>query len=182
MNNIFLILFIILIFFLFIEIILRFKKLNYMPLKFKILYCFFLLRKKAFIESYVICQRVHRGGFKSLHDLLMHYSKISNLPINQIYKKFIPNKICNDYYSGAHGLLNETFDTTLGYIAAPNQKLQTVNINEHGLRQTVNVKNILKKKEKKIIFLGGSIMFGIGSTGDEKTIPSIVSSYLNKWK
>ena len=82
MNNIFLILFIILIFFLFIEISLRFKKLIYMPLKFKILYCLFLLGKKAFIESYVICQRVHRGGFKNIDDLMEHYSKISDLSIN----------------------------------------------------------------------------------------------------
>jgi len=182
MNNIFLILFIIVIFFLFIEITLRYKKLIYMPLKFKILYCIFLLGKKTIIESYVICQRVHRGGFKSVHDLMQHYSKITNLSINQIYKKFIPNKVYSDYYSGAHGLVNETFDPELGFKAIPDQKLQTVNINEYGLRQTINVKNISRKKEKKIIFLGGSVMFGFGSTGDEKTIPSSVSRYLNNNK
>ena len=183
MNNIFLILIIILIFFLFIEVTLRFKKLVYMPLKFKLFYCLFLLGKKTFIESYVICQRVHRGGFKNIDDLMQHYSKISSLSIDQIYKKFIPNKIHDSYHSGALGLLNETFDTTLGYyIPFPDQKLKTVNINEHGFRNTVNVENFSKKKEKKIIFLGGSIMFGIGSTGDEKTIPSIVSNYLNNNK
>ncbi len=182
MNNVFLILFIIVIFFLFIEITLRYKKLIYMPLKFKIRYCFFLLGKRALTESYVICQRVHRCGFKNIHDLMQHYSKVTNLSINQIYKKFIPNKVYSDYYSGAHGLLNETFDAELGYKAIPNQKLQTVNIDEYGLRQTINVENISRKKEKKIIFLGGSIMFGIGSTGDEKTIPSCVSRYLNNNK
>ena len=33
-----------------------------------------------------------------------------------------------------------------------------------------------------LIFLGGSAMFGMGSTGDEKTIPSCVSRYLNNNK
>ena len=183
MDNIFLILFIILVLFLFIEITLRFKKIIYMPLKFKLFYCLFLLGKKTFIERYVICQRVHRGGFKNLDDLMQHYSKISNLSINQIYKKFIPNKVSNVYHSGALGLLNETLDAKLGYYRPiPNQKLKTLNINELGLRKTLNVKNYLKKKEKKIFFFGGSIMFGVGSTGDEKTIPSIISDYLNSNK
>ena len=153
-----------------------------MPLKFKILYCFFLLKKKTFIESYVICQRVHRGGFKNINDLVQHYSKISNLSINQIYEKFIPNKVYSDYYSGGHGTINEIFDSSFGYKAIPNQRLQTIYINEHGLRNTINVKNVLNKKEKKIFFLGGSLVFGVGSTGDEKTIPSIISAHLNNNK
>ena len=182
MNNFFLIFFLILILALFSEIILRFKKIIYMPLKFKILYCFFLLSKNAFIESYVLCQRVHRGGFKNLHGLMLHYSKISNVPIEQIYKKFIPNKASSNFYSGAHDTIDESFDAKFGYKAIPNQTLQTVHINIRGLRYTKNIENISKKKVKKIIFLGGSVMFGLGATEDEKTIPSMVSWHLNNNK
>ena len=43
-------------------------------------------------------------------------------------------------------------------MALPYQKLKTININDKGFRKTVNIKNLNNKKEKKIIFLGGSII------------------------
>ena len=73
------------------EIILRFRKLRYVPLKFRVLYCFFLLNKNLFIENYILSQRVHRSGLKNLNELMIHYSKISDLDLKDVIKKFIPS-------------------------------------------------------------------------------------------
>ncbi len=179
MINIFFIFLIILFFILLCEIILRFRKLKYIPLKFRMLYCCFLLNKTTFIENYVISQRVHRGGFKYLSELIKYYSMISGLTTGEIYKKFILSFNNSQYYSGAHGTLEKIRDDQHGSKPLPKQKLQTITINENGYRNTVNIKSFSNKKEKKIFFLGGSTMFGAGASSDSKTIPSLVSSYLN---
>ena len=114
MINIFFIFIIVIFFILFFEIILRFRKLKDMPIKFRILYCCFLLNEKTFNENYVISQRIHRGGFKNLKELIKHYSLISGLTTEDIYKKFILSFNNPGYYSGGHGVIEEIVDDQHG--------------------------------------------------------------------
>jgi len=50
----------------------------------------------------------------------------------------------------------------------PNQKLSTVNINSDGFRGS----ELESNPDYRIFLIGGSTMFGVGSTSDDSTIPS----------
>lgn len=70
---------------------------------------------------------------------------------------------------------NIIYDETDVRKISPNQHFSTININSHGFR---GVENTIEKSDDtyRIILLGGSTAFGIGSSSDDTTI----SGYLQK--
>ena len=76
------------------------------------------------------------------------------------------NQICKDNHSTAYevsGILKYT----------PNQNMETININSHGFRG--HDFSVTKDLDTYRIFIvGGSSVFGVGSTSDDTTIPSFL--------
>ena len=76
------------------------------------------------------------------------------------------NQICKDNNSTAYEV-----DGILKYI--PNQNMETININSHGFRG--HDFSVTKDLDTYRIFIvGGSTVFGSGSTSDDTTIPSFL--------
>ena len=76
------------------------------------------------------------------------------------------NQICKDNHSTAYEV-----DGILKFI--PNQNMETVNINSHGFRGH----DFSEKKDLdtyRIFIVGGSTIFGSGSTSDDTTVPSFL--------
>ena len=72
-------------------------------------------------------------------------------------------------------------DNTSSRFFFPNQHYDTININEHGLRG----EEISKEKPEnvfRIIMVGGSTVFGSGSTSDKTTIPGYLQEKFNEEK
>ena len=81
-------------------------------------------------------------------------------------EKIKQNQICKDNNSTAYEV-----DGILKYI--PNQNMETININSHGFRG--HDFSVTKDLDTYRIFIvGGSTVFGSGSTSDDTTIPSFL--------
>lgn len=176
----------VLLFILSLEIILRFYSLYYSPLSVKIAYAFFLMSPKKTEEAIAQEQRIRRGGFNNLKQLFEYYEKIAVKPYQEIKSKFGLGKnwlslFNNKYYSGGHAAIGQVQKMHLGWMPKPGQKLQTLNINDDGLRDTgYAMDKIERSKNYKVcLLLGGSVMFGVGATSDNNTIGGKIASYLN---
>ena len=66
-----------------------------------------------------------------------------------------------------------------GYEIIPNQNLDTVNINSHGFRG-VEFSEAKSSETYRIFMLGGSTMFGTGTTSDNTTIPGYLQNLFNQ--
>ena len=79
------------------------------------------------------------------------------------------NQICKDNNSTAYEV-----DGILKYI--PNQNMETININSHGFRG--HDFSVTKDLDTYRIFIvGGSSVFGVGSTSDDTAIPSFLQKF-----
>ena len=91
---------------------------------------------------------------------------------NEIFKNMNENKkqqICEELYNVR----------TSGIELIPNQNLEFLNINSHGFR---GGEITLEKPNNtyRIFMVGGSTMFGMGATSDEKTIPGFTQTLMDK--
>ncbi len=167
------------------EASLRFLSLRFCPFYIRFFYAIGLLSENKFEEWRLISSRVQRSGFKSYKKLLKHYSKISGTDI-QIIKKLCDGmkpwslKKRGEYSSGFHGLIKQDIKFPFGLYPKPNQNLKSLNIDSYGRRITSSKpKNKNYKKVFNVFVLGGSCIFGVGSTKDSKTICSRIEHYLN---
>jgi len=171
---------------LFSEMILRFYRLRYRPMRIRLAYSLFLLSPKTLKENLATRNRIYRGGFESENELFRHYEEISGLKFDEIEKYFNQNNksiIFNrKYYSGGHGVFERMQKMHLGFMPMPSQNLKTLSINEKGWRDTgYDLYNDDKRKEDKIcLLLGDSVLFGIGATSNENTIAGRLGYYLNQ--
>lgn len=169
-----------------LEMISRFYIFRHRPLRISIAYSFFMLSTSMIEENYALAQRIIRGGFSSEEELFKYYEKISGRPYIEIKKKYGCNEnwrsIFNrKYSSGGHGIIEQNQRMHLGLMPKPNQILQTMNIDNTGRRMTGYdfENNHISENGKTCLFLGGSLLFGAGATGDNETIPGRVGFYLN---
>ena len=86
------------------------------------------------------------------------------------YDTFKKNELCSSYQS-----LEYNQNGPISYLV-PNQYYNYLNINSDGFRGN----EIINDGKYRIIFLGGSTMFGIITTSDETTIPALVEKKLNE--
>ena len=68
---------------------------------------------------------------------------------------------------------------TLGQEIIPNQSSDTININSHGFRGE-EFSEVKPPNTYRIFMLGGSTMYGTGSTSDETTIPGYLQNYFDE--
>ena len=80
-------------------------------------------------------------------------------------------KICDDYLS-LHRTYNEYYQLT------PNQYFDTISINEFGFRG-LDFSYEKPQNTFRIFMVGGSTVFGVGSSSDETTIPGYLQKNLN---
>jgi len=170
-----------------LEIVLRFCRLKSTPLSYRLAYAFFLLPQKCFNEIYAINQRVERGGFKDFNGLFEHYAKVSGKSFEDIVQihlpeKFWPYLIRGQYESGGHCIFKTVQKMHAGVRPAPNQQLKAISIDDKGFRRTGYEGSRLSgvTKEKTVVFLGGSVLFGLGATSDKNSIAGRVGYYLNE--
>ena len=86
---------------------------------------------------------------------------------------FLQKQICLDTNSLA-------YDRTSEYLQLqPNQKKSTITIDDNGFR---GISTNLEKTENtyRIVMIGGSTIFGTGTTSDEKTIPGFLEKKINE--
>jgi len=88
------------------------------------------------------------------------------------YARELIEKLCNDYKSIKY--LDSSIRTNY-----PNQSGYTYSINEFGFRGKSFDFN-KSDNEYRIIMVGGSTTFGLGSTNDDETIPAHLESMLNQ--
>ena len=184
MNSFFLIL---ILFLIILEILFRFLCLRYCPLYIRIFHCLGLLSKNKFQEWRTLSQRIHRSGLGSYKKLLLHYSKISGLKIDVLKKICDGSKPWNikkrkTYSSGIHGLIEQELKLPVGLYPKSNQRLKSLSINQKGRRVTESnscFKNDKKTKTENVVLIGGSCVFGVGSTDNSKTLCSRLEYYLN---
>ena len=169
-----------------LEIVFRLRMLWFSPWGVKLAFAFFMLRRRRLAENNVINQRIIRGGFRSEAELFAHYAEISGASESHIYTKFGRERswfwwLSGEYYSGGHAVLSLSARMHTGIVAKPIQRLQTLEINEEGLRRSGWEKppEQVGKSDKVCLLLGGSTMFGLGATSDESTIAGRLGHYLN---
>lgn len=169
-----------------LEAMFRIRMLWFSPWKIKLTYVLFLLRRKRLAENNATNQRVLRGGFRSEAELFSHYAKISGKSETEIYAKFGRERswlslLSGEYYSGGHAVIDLVQRMHTGVAAAPNQRLQTLETDEHGFRRTGwdNPSEQVTEMDKVCLLLGGSAAFGVGSTSDEASIAGRLGHYLN---
>ncbi len=166
------------------ESIFRLYRFRNLPFSLKFLYSFYLLSKESENEIYTIQQRIERGGFKNLKQLILHYVKTSNKSENKIIELLLPNELSRfvlnkNYYSAFHGVFKQSMLNDIGLVPIKNQNLKGLTIEETGFRLTVNPTE--PREKKKIIWIfGGSVSYGLGATDDSNTIASHLSRVLNK--
>ncbi len=88
------------------------------------------------------------------------------------YEENVVSQMCSDYKNIKY--LDSIIRTN-----EPNQVTETYSINEYGFRGK-NFDFIKKDDEYRIIMVGGSTTFGLGSTSDNYTIPAHLESILNE--
>jgi len=88
------------------------------------------------------------------------------------YDTFKKNELCSAYQS-----LEYNQKGPISYLV-PNQYYNYLNINSDGFRGN----EIIDDGKYRIIFLGGSTVFGIVTTSDQITIPALVEKKLNEKK
>ena len=88
------------------------------------------------------------------------------------YSKELVERLCADLKNLKY--LDSTIRTNF-----PNQSTLTYSINEHGFRGE-SIDLVKPADEYRIIMVGGSTTFGLGSTADEHTIPAYLESILNE--
>ena len=88
------------------------------------------------------------------------------------YDEEVVDQLCTDYKNIKY--LDSTIRTN-----QPNQLTETYSINEHGFRGE-SFDFVKGNDEYRIIMVGGSTTFGLGSTSNDQTIPSHLESILNE--
>jgi len=171
-----------------LESLLRFYLLRYSPFTIRLAYALFLLSPRRTEENIFIHKRIIRGGFRNEKELFRHYEKISGKPYREIERKFGREKkwtalFSRKYYSGAHGAIEQMQKMHLGLVPKPDQKLQTLEINNNGWRKTgFDPEGSGSGGNEKIcLVLGNSVVFGAGATSDENTIAGRIGYYLNEY-
>ena len=172
-----------------VEMILRFNSLRYCPFAVRLSHAFGFLGSSFYDEWRAIAYRIHRSGLPKFSSLIDHYVKISGQPYEKLYDNFrggMPweRRRYPNGYSGAHGVFQYRYVPPIGFTPERNIRLKTLSTGQDGNRICANSKEAGNDQEpyENILFLGGSAMFGLGSTNDEKTIPSIVIESLNTKK
>lgn len=153
-----------------IESVLRYCSLCFCPIDIRLAYALFIMSPKKAEENIILNQRVTRGGFGSEKELFEHYAAISGKPYDEISKKFSRERDWRRYfgrrYFSGHGAFEQIQKMHLGLMSKPGQKLQTMEIDENSRRKT-GCENI---NGKTCLFIGASVLFGLGATSDEHTI------------
>ena len=105
----------------------------------------------------------------------LNFSDIND-EINEIYEKYDEEVIEKLFSNGAFVY---KYDKIL--LNGPNQKLNTININEHGFRgQEISLEK--ESDTYRIFLVGGSTMIGLDSSSDDTTIPGYLQQFFDDSK
>lgn len=162
----------------------RYFSMQHSPVHVRVVYSMFLLSRPKQIEYQVLNQRVHRSGFSTETELFQHYAKISGRSTEVIAemngRDGVGSIFKRSYSSGMHGVIEEQQKMHLGRVPKPNQRLNTLSIDESGRRRTgYDLLTPPKAGQKVCLVIGGSTAFGLGATSDENTIPGRLGHYLS---
>ena len=106
------------------------------------------------------------------HNTKVYYEVANNFTKGTEEYSDLVDRLCTDLKNLKY--VDSTIRTN-----APNQSTITYSINEHGFRGK-SVDLVKPIDEYRIIMVGGSTTFGLGSTADEHTIPAYLESLLNE--